>query len=137
MSKTKEKTPKQKKQKRGTPVGFYYSFLTVVLLLCLVQISGAAVLNISKLVSYQAKIAQLQENKKIAEQRNKQLKEDISNFSAAASLEAIARNNLKMASDDEVLVIINSKPKEEEAALARVGNRPFRIDFMGGFRNND
>lgn len=136
MSKTKEKTPKTKKKKHSGGAGFYYSFLTFVLIICLVQIFGSAVLNISKLVSYQAKIAQLQENKDVAEMRNKQLKEDISSFSAAASLEAIARNNLKMASDDEVLVIINSKPKAEEEALATVG-KPFRIDFIGGFKKND
>jgi len=44
---------------------------------------------------------------------NEQLKENIKNFSNVAGLEAIARNNLKMASEDEVLVII-STPKEEE-----------------------
>ena len=136
MSKTKDKTTKVKKQKSPSGAGFYYSFLTIVLILCFVQITCGAFLNISKLVSYQSKMAQLQENKKIAEARNKQLKEDISSFSAVASLEAIARNNLKMASDDEVLVIINSKPKEEEEALATVG-KPFKLDFMGGFRKND
>lgn len=136
MSKTKDKTKKVKKQKSSSGAGFYYSFLTIVLILCFVQITCGAFLNISKLVSYQSKMAQLQENKKAAEVRNKQLKEDISSFSAVASLEAIARNNLKMASDDEVLVIINSKPKEEEEALATVG-KPFKLDFMGGFRKND
>ena len=40
-------------------------------------------------------------------------KDNISNFSNVAGLEAIARNNLKMSSDDEVLVII-SNPKEEK-----------------------
>ena len=44
---------------------------------------------------------------------NEQLKENIKNFSNVAGLEAIARNNLKMSSEDEVLVII-SNPKEEE-----------------------
>ena len=43
-----------------------------------------------------------------AEQRNKDLKNDIKLFSKSTSLEEIARNNLKMAGDDEVLVIINS-----------------------------
>ena len=114
MSKTKDTTKKVKKQKSSSGAGFYYSFLTIVLILCFVQITCGAFLNISKLVSYQSKMAQLQENKKIAEARNKQLKEDISSFSAAASLEAIARNNLKMASDDEVLIIIN-KPEKPQA----------------------
>ena len=43
-----------------------------------------------------------------AEQRNKDLKNDIKLFSKASSLEEIARNNLKMAGDKEVLVIINN-----------------------------
>ena len=43
-----------------------------------------------------------------AEQRNKDLKNDIKLFSKASSLEEIARNNLKMAGNKEVLVIINN-----------------------------
>ena len=132
----KENTKKSKKEikpkKRPVAMGFYYSFLTVVLLLCLIQISCGAVLNISKLVSYQAKIAQLQKTKDLAEQRNKQLKDDISSFSAASSLEAIARNNLKMAGDDEVLVIINSNPKEDIPMTSDV--KHFKLDWL---RKND
>ncbi len=133
INKMKNKEPK-KKTRSYTPVGFYYSFLTIVLLLCLVQITCGAVLNISKLVSYQTKIAQLQKTKDLAEKRNKQLKEDISNFSAATSLEAIARNNLKMAGDDEVLVIINSKPKEEEIVSQ---NKDFMSGLINGFKKHD
>lgn len=137
MKKTSEKKEnKAKKKKLSSSWGFYYSFLTIVLLLCLIQITWGAVLNISKLVSYQAKIAQLQNNKEIAEQRNRQLKEDISNFSASASLEAIARNNLKMATDDEVLVLINSKPKEEEE-IEKNNSRQFGLSFINGMRKND
>ncbi len=123
-----------KKKRPYTPVGFYYSFLTIVLLLCLVQITCGAVLNISKLISYQSKIAQLQKTKDKAELRNKQLKEDIADFSAASSLEAIARNNLKMAGDDEVLVIINTKPKEEEEIQQ---NKGFVTNLLSGLKKND
>lgn len=128
----KENSKKAKREikpkKKSVSVGFYYSFLTVVLLLCLIQISCGAVLNISKLISYQAKIAQLQKTKDLAEQRNKQLKDDISSFSAASSLEAIARNNLKMAGDDEVLVIINSNPKDD---ITEVQNsKHFKLDWL-------
>lgn len=128
----KENTKKAKKEikpkKRPVAMGFYYSFLTVVLLLCLIQISCGAVLNISKLISYQAKITQLQKTKDLAEQRNKQLKDDISSFSAASSLEAIARNNLKMAGDDEVLVIINSNPKEDLPKTE--DGKHFKLDWL-------
>lgn len=39
--------------------------------------------------------------------RIKKLKHEINEFSQTASLEAIARNNLKMAGENEVLIIIN------------------------------
>ncbi len=92
--------------------GFYYSFLTVILLLCLVQITISAVLNISKIISYKAKIIQITNTKNAAQALNDQLHDSINNFSNVAGLEAIARNNLKMSSDDEVMVIINT-PKTD------------------------
>lgn len=45
---------------------------------------------------------------------NQKLKEELDDFSSMKSLEAIARNNLKMAGKDEVLVIIN-KPQPQAA----------------------
>lgn len=97
----------------STGNGFYYSFLTVVLLLCLFQITVSAVLNISKIVSYRAKIVQITKSRDAAMATNDMLKDNIKNFSNVNGLEAIARNNLKMSGEDEVLVIINS-PKDED-----------------------
>ncbi len=102
--------------------GFYYSFLTVVLLLCLVQITISAVLNISKIVSYKAKIVQITKTRNAAKALNEQLQDNIKNFSNVTGLEAIARNNLNMSGEDEVLVIINTKPdetKEEKEIVTR------------------
>lgn len=110
--KRKEKAEVAKKQS-SSGNGFYYSFLTVILLLCLVQITISAVLNISKVVSYKAKIVQITKTRDAALALNDQLKDSIKNFSNIAGLEAIARNNLKMSGEDEVLVIINT-PKENE-----------------------
>ncbi len=93
--------------------GFYYSFLTVILLLCLFQVTVSAVLNISKIISYKAKIIQITKTRDAAKALNEQLQDNIRNFSNVTGLEAIARNNLKMSGEDEVLVIINT-PKEEE-----------------------
>ena len=103
------------KSKQKTSKGFYYSFLTIILFLCLIQITISAVLNVSKIVSYKAKIVQIRKTRDAAQALNEQLKDNINNFSNATSLEAIARNNLKMSSEDEVLVI-NNNPKimEEE-----------------------
>lgn len=99
---------KSKKRNSSSGHGFYYSFLTIVLLLCLVQITISAVLNISKVVSYKAKIVQMTNNRDAALALNDQLKDNIKNFSNVNGLEAIARNNLKMSGEDEVLIIINS-----------------------------
>ena len=101
-----------KKVKSSSSNGFYYSFLTVVLLLCLIQITISAVLNISKIISYKAKIIQITKTRDAAKALNEQLQDNIKNFSNITGLEAIARNNLKMSGEDEVLVIINT-PKEE------------------------
>ena len=110
-----KKTDGEKRRPKSSSVtsGFYYSFLTIILLLCLVQITISAVLNISKIVSYKAKIVQITRTRDAAKALNEQLQDNIKNFSNFAGLEAIARNNLKMSSEDEVLVIINT-PKEEE-----------------------
>lgn len=98
--------------------GVYYSFLTVVLLLCLIQVTISAVLNISKIISYKAKIVQITKTRDAAQALNEQLQDNIKNFSNATGLEAIARNNLKMSGEDEVLVIINSTKENEEAVKA-------------------
>ena len=64
-------------------------------------------------ISHKAKIVQITKTRDAAKALNEQLQDNIKNFSNFAGLEAIARNNLKMSSEDEVLVIINT-PKEEE-----------------------
>ncbi len=102
-------TSSHKKTKNKT--GFYYSFLTLVLLFCLIQIGFGAILNISKTISYRAKISTLSRIRDEAETQNQELKQDIKLFSSRSSLEGIARNNLKMAGEDEVLVLINNNQK--------------------------
>ena len=47
-----------------------------------------------------------------AEKRNKKLKEELDNFNSLQRVESIARNNLKMAAENEVLVIINEPEPE-------------------------
>lgn len=107
MSEETEQKQEISKSKQKSKTGFYYSFLTIVLLFCLIQIGFGAILNISKTVAYRAKILTLTKIRDAAEARNQDLKQDIKLFSATSSLEGIARNNLKMAGEDEVLVIIN------------------------------
>jgi len=104
LAEKSRKKSKRHKQK----IRFYYSFLTFVLLFCLVQVGFGVILNISKTIAYRGKIKTMERVRNEAEQRNKDLKSDIKLFSKTSSLEEIARNNLKMAGDKEVLVIINN-----------------------------
>ena len=103
-------TDKRKKQSRKT--GFYYSFFTIILIFCLIQIGYGAILNVSKIISYQGKMVTLQDLLKKAQMRNEDLKTEKKVVTSDNSLEGIARNNLKMAGEDEVLVIINKKVEE-------------------------
>lgn len=126
---------KTKNKQRKTKIRVYYSLLTIVLLICLAQIGFSAILNISKTISYQTKINTMKKTKYQAAKRNENLKEEIKNFSSASSFESIARNNLKMAGEDEVLVIINSA---EEATADKKDNKSktlSKIDKVLGKRN--
>ena len=109
----KEKT-QQKNNKRKNKIRFYYSFLTIVLLVCLVQIGFSAFNNITKSISYHGKIKKMKALNQQAYLENQRLKEELEDFSSMKSLEAIARNNLKMAGKDEVLVIINKPQPQPE-----------------------
>ena len=99
----------KKEQKARRKIGFYYSFLTVVLVFCLIQIGYGAILNISKIIAYQGKVITLEHLLKSAKLRNEDLKAEKKMITSDNSLEGIARNNLKMAGQDEVLIIINKK----------------------------
>ena len=107
------KTKLQKQHKKKIrKIRFYHSFLTIILLLCVSQISFSVLLNLAKIVVYQTKIVTAKELKAKAETRNKTLKNEIKNFSSMYKVESIARNNLKMAAKDEVLIIINQNNEE-------------------------
>lgn len=105
---------RKKIRRHKRKIGVYYSFLTFVLLFCLVQVGFGAILNISKIIAYKAKINTMEKVRDEAEARNKDLKNDIKQFSRTSSLEEIARNNLKMAGEDEVLVLINNTNQDSK-----------------------
>lgn len=102
----KEKT-QVKNQKRKNEIRVKYSFLTLVLLICLAQVGFGAFMNITKSINYSGKKKKMVQLKNEAVVENKKLKSELEDFNSSKSLEAIARNNLKMAGNDEVLVIIN------------------------------
>lgn len=122
---SKPQSKKSKNNKKKREFKMRYSFLTVVLLACLVHVGVSAFYNISKTINYQVKIRKMDQLKNKAAQDNIRLKEELDNFNSLESLEAIARNNLKMAGEDEVLVIINKKsdqkmqPQQQENAEAK------------------
>ena len=128
--KKENQAKKKKPQTSGTTAyaKFNYSFLTIILLFCLLQVVRSAFINISKVISYNAKIVQITKTRDAAKNLNEQLKDNINNFSNVSGIEAIARNNLKMSSEDEVLVIINT-PKEEE--------KPEKTPKKTGFLKHD
>ena len=99
----------QAQKRRNRKTGFYYSFLTIILVFCLIQIGYGAILNISNIISYQGKLLTLENVLKQAKLHNQDLKAERKMITSDNSLEGIARNNLKMAGRDEVLIIINKK----------------------------
>lgn len=115
--KKKQRKEKRKQRKNSRKTGFHYSFFTIVLIFCLIQIGYGAILNIGKIISYQGKMVTLENLLKKAQARNEDLKTEKKVVTSDNSLEGIARNNLKMAGEDEVLIIINKKveePKKEK-----------------------
>ena len=102
----------RRKRKLQYNTKFTCPLFTFILIFCLLQIGYGAVLNVGKIVSYQGKQATLEDLLKKAQLRNKDLKTQKKVITSDNSLEGIARNNLKMASQDEVLIIINKKVEE-------------------------
>ena len=68
-----EKT-QAKNNKRKNKIRFYYSFLTIVLLICLVQIGFSAFNNITKSISYHGKIKKMKALNQQAYAENQRLK---------------------------------------------------------------
>lgn len=109
----KERLAKRKKRKRmHYGAKFCCPFFTFILIFCLLQIGYGAVLNVGKIFAYQGKQATLEDLLKKAQLRNKDLKAQKKVITSDNSLEGIARNNLKMAGQDEVLIIINKKVED-------------------------
>lgn len=109
-----QRKKRKKKRKLRYDTKFTCPFFTFVLGLCLIEIGYGAVLNVSKIVSYQGKQATLEDLLRKAQLRNKDLKTQKKVITSDNSLEGIARNNLKMAGQDEVLIIINKKVEDKK-----------------------
>ena len=110
---------RNKRNNQSRKTGFYYSFFTIVLIFCLIQIGYGAILNVSKIISYRGKMITLENLLKKAQMRNEDLQTEKKVITSDNSLEGIARNNLKMAKEDEVLIIINKKVEEPKPKKKR------------------
>ena len=97
-----------------------FSLLTFVLLICIIELTFGAIQNITKTISFQSKIKGLETKRNEELSKNKQLKSEVEDYNSDMVLESIARNNLKMAGEDEVLLIINnSENKTEDESLKK------------------
>ena len=65
---------KKKQRKNSRKTEFHYSFFTIVLIFCLIQIGYGAILNIGKIISYQGKMVTLENLLKKAQTPNEDLK---------------------------------------------------------------
>ena len=106
--------PKRKKK--------FFTLLTFVLLICIIELTVGTIKNANKSIHFHSKIKGLEEKKNEELIKNKQLKSEIENFNSATNLESIARNNLKMAGENEILIIIN-KPTEKQLQEVNVNNK--------------
>ena len=112
---------KKKNDNQKYKLGFYYSFLTFVLLVFLIQILISTICNITKTISYKSKISTITKTLDEVKTQNRLLNEELRNLSSNQDIEyeAMVRNQLKLSSPDEILVIINSKPEQEQEVKSK------------------
>ncbi len=110
------KTEKRKQDRiRRYEKKAYYSFATIILLIGIIIVSRSLYLNVKKYFTYSEQLSQLEEIHSEQTERNEKLKSEIKQFNTLEGIESIARNKLKMAEEDEVLVIIkNNKPADKK-----------------------
>jgi len=115
----KHQTTKPKNSERTVA----YSALTLVLLIFILQAGFGMVVNILRNIDTLAKLKIVTNAHKYAKTRNYNLKYEMQSFNSAKNLESIARNNLKMAAPDEVLLVIN-QPQPQEKKSEKSENKP-------------
>lgn len=117
-----KKNDKLQQQSQKGRKKVHYSLLTFVLIVCIIELFVSAINNINKNISFASKIRGLEQKRNEELDKNKQLKSEIENFNSETTLESIARNNLKMAGKNEILLIIN-KPKVQETTEDGIKNK--------------
>ncbi len=106
------------------------NFITLFLLFCTVYMGINATLNITKIVSYNIKINQLEELHDKALTRKKLLTSEIEGYKSHKKYEEFARNHLGYVGDKEIkLNLIPQKEiKEKKFSLRKFFNGPFETN---------
>jgi len=112
IAKTDKIVEKKKNQEKKTKK-FRVSFLTVLIAIFIIQLFCGLIINSAKIYSLSTKIATLENINKIAEKKNRHLREELEKYSSNMGVEALARNRLLFSKDDETLVIIKTPQTEE------------------------
>ncbi len=93
---------------------WHLSLLSVLIGVFLVQLLWGVVINSAKIYSLNMKIAKLEKIDKMAERKNKFLREELEKYTSNSGVEALARNRLHFSKEDETLVIIKTPHANEE-----------------------
>jgi cell division protein FtsB len=109
---TRKKTPKKKKAIKTNRRQFFYSVLSVILIISVIQAVRGVCLNVTRYVALNSQIHKLYQLFNLASGRNQDLKKQIQSCTSPKGIEALARDNLKMVGKDEVLVVIKQPPQE-------------------------
>ena len=128
------KTEATKKRKKSIlKWRLFGSVLTVALTLCVIQLSWSTVYSITKIGFYINKINVSRDKYKEAHETNIKLKDEKNNFSQDTLVE-MAKNDLKFADKNSILLILyneNEEQKEPKTLWERIlkfTNKPFDFD---------
>ncbi len=100
-----------------------YSALTLVLLIFILQAGFGMVVNILRNIDTFTKLKIVGNANKHSKIVNYNLRYEMQSFNSAKNLESIARNNLKMAAPDEILLVINQPQPKKKTEEQKV-NKP-------------
>ena len=96
-----------KKKKKEFP------FLSILLVVFIAQLCCGLVINSAKIYSLTTKLSTLNNLNKVAEKKNRYLREELEKYSSNSGVEALVRNRLLFSKDDETLIIIKTPHNEE------------------------
>lgn len=88
----------------------YHLLLSFIMGIYFLQLMCGTGINITRFITLNKQINELNQLNQDATKKNIQLKEQLKIYSSYSGIEELARNNLKMVGKDEVLVLIKKQP---------------------------